>query len=122
MAKKILYVEDDEDTRDMVKMILGGEGFDVDTALNGKEGLDKLEKNGFNLALLDIMLPDMSGWDLFQKIKKNEGLKDVKVIFLSVIAVSEERKEILQKAGVSDYITKPFDNDDLVKRIKAILD
>ncbi len=118
---KILYVEDDEDTRNLVRMILKSNGYDVVTAYNGMEGLKKLGENNVDLVILDIMLPDTSGWDIFQRIKKDPKNKDVKVAFLSVIPVSEERLDTLKKSGVKDYITKPFDNEDLVRRVGKIL-
>ena len=122
MPKKILYVEDDEDTQNLVKMVLKSNGYDIVTAYNGEEGLKKLKENDIDLVLLDLMLPDMSGWDIFQKIKKNPENEDVKVAFLSVIPVSKERLDTLKKSGVEDYITKPFDNEDLVRRIGKILE
>ena len=121
MAKKILYVEDDEDTRNLVRRILESKKFKVETAYNGKEGLRKLEENNIDLVLLDLMLPDTSGWDIYQKIKKNPENKELKVVFLSVIPVSDERLDTLKKNGIEDYITKPFDNKDLVNRIKQAL-
>ena len=121
MTHKILYVEDDEDTRFLVKGLLESKGYEVNTAPNGAKGLQKLGDNKFDLVLLDIMLPDTSGWDIFQKIRGNPDNKDVKVIFLSVIPVSDERLETLKKSGVSDYIMKPFDNRDLIERIGKAL-
>lgn len=117
MSKKILYVEDNMDTASAVKVMLESGGFEVDVAYTGKEGLKK-GKNGFDLILLDIMLPDMSGWDIFEKLKKNG---ETKFAFLSVIPVSSERMAELKSAGISDYITKPFTKGDLIKRVKAIL-
>ena len=116
--KKILYVEDNEDTAEAVKIILTKAGFKAKIACCGKDGL-KVAKDGFDLILLDIMLPDMSGWDVFQKLKKN-GVKS-KYAFLSAIPVSKERMKELKKAGVSEYITKPFEKNDLIKRVKKIL-
>jgi len=121
MAKRILHVEDDEDTRNLVRLILKTHGYDVLSAGNGAEGLSILKENTVDLVLLDVMLPDTSGWDIFGKIKKNPENKDLKVAFLSVIPVSEERLAVFHKSGVSDYITKPFDNEDLVRRIKTML-
>jgi len=115
--KKILYVEDSVDTASAVKVMLEGGGFDVDLAYTGKEALQKA-KVGFDLILLDIMLPDMSGWDIFEKLKKDGKAK---FAFLSVIPVSSERMAELKKAGISDYITKPFTKEDLIKRVGAIL-
>lgn len=116
--KKILYVEDHEDTAEAVKAILSKAGFKIDISLSGKDGIRKA-KNHYDLFLLDIMLPDMSGWDIFQTLKKK--IKGTKYIFLSVIPVSTERMEELKKAGISDYITKPFTKVDLIARIKKVL-
>ena len=115
--KKILYIEDNVDTASAVKVMLESGGFDVDVAYTGKEGIQKA-KAGFDLILLDIMLPDMSGWDIFEKLKKDEKSK---FAFLSVIPVSSEWMAELKKAGISDYITKPFTKEDLIKRVGAIL-
>jgi DNA-binding response OmpR family regulator len=115
--KRILYVEDNEDTADAVKIILEHQGFHVDISACGKDAMKKANEH-FDLILLDIMLPDMSGWDIFEKLKKKDHTK---FAFLSAIPVSNERMHELKKAGVSDYITKPFEKDDLVKRVKKIL-
>ena len=116
--KKILYVEDNEDTAEAVKMILEHAGYKTEIACCGKDGVEKA-KQGFDLLLLDIMLPDMSGWDIFQTLQKRKI--HGKVAFLSAIPVSAERMEELRKAGVSDYITKPFEKDDLIDRVKKML-
>lgn len=117
---KILYTEDNADTAEAVRIMLTAEGYEVEIAKNGKECLDKSSKTKYDLYLLDIMLPDMSGWDIFEKIKDklNEGSK---FAFLSAIPVSAERMEELKKAGVSDYITKPFTKEDLLKRVEKAL-
>ena len=114
--KKILYIEDNEDTAEAVKIILTNAGFNTDISLSGKDGIRKA-KNGFDVILIDIMLPDMSGWDVFTKL--NNKIK-AKFVFLSAIPVSRERMKELKKAGISDYITKPFETEDLIKRIKKI--
>ena len=117
--KKILYIEDNEDTATAVKIILNHAGFSAETASTGKEGLKKIKKIKFDLILLDIMLPDMSGWDIFTKLRKDKVR--AKYAFLSAIPVSKERLKELKKAGVSDYITKPFEKKDLIERIKKML-
>ncbi|MCK4491422.1 MAG: response regulator transcription factor, partial [Candidatus Altiarchaeales archaeon] len=83
--------------------------------------LDILNKEDIDLVLLDVMLPDTSGWDILEGIRENPANNDVKVTFLSIIPVSEDRLEILKKKGVEDYITKPFKNRDLIGRIENIL-
>lgn len=115
--KKILYIEDNEDTADAVKAILTHAGFETHISLSGKDGIRKA-KSEFDMILIDIMLPDMSGWDVFTKL--NKKIK-AKFAFLSAIPVSKERMNELKKAGISDYITKPFEKDDLINRIKKVL-
>lgn len=117
---KILYTEDNADTAEAVRIMLTGAGHDVDIAKDGKECLAKSSQEKYDLYLLDIMLPDMSGWDILEKIKGklNEGSK---FAFLSAIPVSAERMDELKKAGVSDYITKPFTKDDLIQRVEKAL-
>ena len=116
--KKILYVEDNLDTANAVKIMLSKAGYEIETAKNGKEGIEKAKK-GYDLYLLDIMLPDMSGWDIFAKLHKD--IKGAKYAFLSAIPVSSERLAELKKSGVSDYITKPFTKEKLIESVKKII-
>lgn len=116
--KRILYIEDSIDTAEAVQILLNRAGFKTDIAFNGKDGLKKISGDSYDLILLDVMLPDMSGWDIFEKIK---SLKGVKFAFLSAIPVTAERMVELRRVGVSDYITKPFTKEGLLKRVKAIL-
>jgi DNA-binding response OmpR family regulator len=115
---RILYIEDNRDTADAVKIMLTGAGYEVELAFNGKDGLAAAQKGKFDLILLDIMLPDMSGWDIFDGLKQKVKTK---YAFLSAIPVSHERLAELKKAGVSDYIMKPFTKSDLVSKVKKIL-
>ncbi|MFH1174849.1 MAG: response regulator [archaeon] len=116
--KRILYVEDNEDTANAVRIILTTAGFEVETAGTGEEGLKKAQATQHDLILLDVMLPDMSGWDIFGKLK---GKLKAKYVFLSAIPVSQERLQQLLQEGVSDYITKPFAKADLIIRVQHIL-
>jgi len=116
---RILHVDDDLDTLHVVKVILEKEGYDVVSVPSGKDALKKIDLDGFSLIILDIMIPDMSGWDLFTRIAKIKPT--YKVIFLSILDASEERLSELKNAGVRDYIKKPFDRDDLVQRVKNAL-
>jgi two-component system, OmpR family, response regulator MprA len=121
MAKKILIVDDEPHMIELVKAILSGEGYDVTTASDGKEGLKILEKLKPDLVILDMMMPGMSGREVCEKIRANPKTKGLKVAFLTVARFSEVGKQELDKMNVSDYITKPFDNADLVKRVKKII-
>jgi DNA-binding response OmpR family regulator len=119
VAKKILYVEDEEFTRTLVKEILTRAGYEVVLAECGESGLVFFEKEKPDLVLVDVLLPGMSGWDFFEKLRKKD--KDVKVAFLTVLDVSGDRKKKLMELGVSDYIIKPFTSDELVEKVKKIL-
>ena len=86
--KKILYVEDYKDTAEAVKQMLEGAGFEVELSFHGKDGLEKTKEKKFDLVLLDVMLPDMSGWDIFKTLSTKKY--HAKYAFLSVIPVSIE--------------------------------
>ena len=118
--KMLLHVDDDPETLKAVKTLLVKEGFNVETAGNGTEALKKVTKKKYDLVLLDVMMPTLSGWDVFERIRKMK--QQPKVIFLTVLEVSKERLETLKNAGIADYITKPFDNEDFIRRIKKALE
>jgi CheY-like chemotaxis protein len=119
--KKIMVVDDEENLIELVKAILETEGFDVITAYNGKECLEKLKTAKPDLILLDMMMPGMSGRETCENIRKDSKTKNLKVAFVTVAKFSEVGKDILKKLNAVDYITKPFDNKDLVKRVKKAL-
>ncbi|MEM5879073.1 MAG: response regulator [Candidatus Aenigmatarchaeota archaeon] len=119
--KKIMIVDDEENLVELVKAIFEQEGYEVIPAYSGRECLEKLEKVKPDLILMDMMMPGMTGKEATKKIRENPKTKDLKVVFLTVVRVSELGMEELRKLGVLDLITKPFDNEDLVKRVKKIL-
>lgn len=119
-ARRILHVDDEDDIRVVVKTILEKEGFEVMGVSSAKKALEVIETNDFALLLLDVMMPDMSGWELFTKIGQINP--DYDVIFLTVLEATPERLTQLKEHGIRDYITKPFDRGDFVARVnKAIL-
>ncbi len=115
---KVLYVEDNKDTADAVKVILDAEGFDTTISGSGKDALKRIKTTKYDIIILDIMLPDMSGWDIFTKLK---GKVTSSIVFLSAIPVSSERMAELKRVGIADYITKPFERINLVNRIKKVV-
>lgn len=114
-----MHVDDDLDMLEIVKTILERAGYEVISVSSGLKCLDKLKEVKPDLVLLDIMLPDLSGWDVYTRIRKKD--KKLKVAFFSIVEVSPERKSELILRGLSDYITKPFAKDELVKRVKAMV-
>ncbi len=117
--KRIMVVDNEPDIVDLTRTVLEIGGYEVVAAYSGEECLEKLEKENVDLVLLDIMMPGMSGWDVFNRIKKNYS--DLKVAFMSVLEISEKRKETLLDEGLSDYILKPFDKDTLLNTVDRIL-
>jgi len=118
--KRILHVDDDADVLEVVKTILEKEGYEVVSVKDGTKALKKINLNNFDLLLLDIMMPDMSGWDLFSRIVKVKST--YKVIFLTVLEISGVRLKELKKHGIQGYISKPFKRDDLVRKVKKTID
>jgi CheY-like chemotaxis protein len=121
MLKKVMVVDDEESLRELVRAIFESEGFEVIDASSGIECIQKLEKIKPDIILMDMMMPGMSGREATEKIRQNYKTKDIKVVFLTVARFSETGKETLDKLNVADYITKPFDNDELVKKVKRLL-
>jgi len=121
MAKKIMIVDDEESIRELVNAVLSLEGFEVIAAEDGQVCLEKLKEIKPDLILMDMMMPGMSGRETIEKIRENPKTKNLKIIFLTVARFSETGKDTLEKMNILDYITKPFDNNDLVKRVKKLV-
>ncbi|MCF7872696.1 MAG: response regulator transcription factor [Candidatus Omnitrophica bacterium] len=120
MNKKILVVEDDKNILKLIRYNLEKEGFKVFTAITGEDGLDIVEQEDIDLAILDLMLPKMNGLDLCRKIKQDEFNSAIPVMI--VTAKGEEVDRIVGfELGADDYLVKPFSVRELVLRVKAIL-
>jgi len=122
MAKKIMIVDDNPDVIFSVKNGLEtlSEDYDIKGVKSGEKCLELLETETPDLILLDIMMPGMSGWKTFDKIKENESWKNIPVVFLTA-----RTDRVAKNAGGflgEDYIEKPFNIDDLQNRIHKILD
>jgi CheY-like chemotaxis protein len=118
--KKIMVVDNEPDIVDLTRTVLELGGYEVVAAHSGEECLRLLEKEQVDLVLLDIMMPGMSGWDVFNRINKKST--DIKVAFMSVLEISDKRKQVLIEEGLADYIMKPFDKDSLLDRVDKILE
>ena len=117
--KKIMVVDNEPDIVDLTRTVLEIGGYNVVPCYSGEECLRKLDKEQVDLVLLDIMMPGMSGWDVFNRIKKKNT--NTKVAFMSVLEISEKRKNVLLEEGLADYIMKPFDKDTLLEKVDNIL-
>jgi len=115
---KILVIEDEESILSGLKDNLGGEGYNVSTASDGKKGLAKALEEDPDIVLLDVMLPGMSGFDICKEIKS----KKITLPIIMLTAKAKEADKIMGlELGADDYITKPFSVNELLARIKAVL-
>lgn len=117
--KKIMVVDDEPDTVDLIKLVLETEGFEVISAYSGRECLEKLEKEKPAAVLLDIMMPEMDGWEVFKKIREKYELP---VAMLTVRNQDIDKILGLHVLKADDYITKPFGRMDLVERVKKMVE
>ena len=116
---KILVVEDDNAILIGIKDDLEFEGYKVSTALDGKEGLKKAMNQDFQLIILDIMLPELNGFEVCKKIR--EADKNTPILMVTAVKTDEMDKVVGLDMGADDYVTKPVGTRELVARVKAIL-
>jgi len=119
--KSILCVEDEPEMIDLIRLILGRRGFEVKGATGGIEGLRMIKEDPPDLVLLDLMMPDMDGWEVYQQIKADELTKGIPVIVVTAKAQSIDKVLGLHIAKVDDYIAKPFSPQDLLNSIEKVL-
>jgi len=120
-SRLIVYIEDDTEMIDLVTLILNRRGYLVKGAHGGRQGLDLVQKEPPDLILLDLMMPDLDGWDLYQQLKANEATKDIPVIIITAKAQAIDRVLGLHIAKVEDYISKPFRPQELIESIEKVL-
>ncbi|MBN2127620.1 MAG: response regulator [Candidatus Diapherotrites archaeon] len=121
MKKKVLIVDDEKDILISVKQLVERDGFEAKTAASCKEAMNLLEKEKFDLVLMDIFMPEQSGRDCVEKIRKTPKIKNQKIAFLTVAHLSELGKKIIEDLKPVDFIQKPINIDDFSKRMKKIL-
>ncbi len=113
----ILVVEDNLDSIYLLKQILRLAGFNVMSSTNGREAVKKVADYPLDLVLLDIMMPEMNGWEVLDEMRK---IKNIPVIVISALGTKEDIVNGLHR-GVDDYISKPFYNNEVSERVKAVL-
>lgn len=121
MKKSILCIEDEAEMIDLMRLILSRKGYNVRGASGGAEGLQMIRDEKPDLILLDLMMPDMDGWEVYQQIKAEESSKDIPVIIVTAKAQNIDRVLGLHIAKVNDYIAKPFTPQELLHSIEKIL-
>jgi two-component system response regulator VicR len=119
--KRVLCIEDHEEMIELIRLILGRHGFEVQGAVGGREGLKAMLKDPPDLVLLDLMMPDMDGWEVYRQIKARDELKDIPVVAVTAKAQGIDRVLGLHIAGMDDFITKPFGPKDLIASVERVL-
>lgn len=118
MSNRILLVEDDQSFGAVLKDYLSMNGYEVELAIDGEQGLDRYQDGEYDLCIFDVMMPKKDGFTLAEEIRKMQG--NTPIIFLTA---RNQREDVLKgyQLGADDYITKPFDTELLLYKIKAIL-
>jgi two-component system response regulator VicR len=121
VKRNVVCIEDEPEMIDLIRLILGRRGFELTGAMGGREGLDAIRRVRPDLVLLDLMMPDMDGWDVYQQMKADDDLKDIPVIIVTAKAQSIDKVLGLHIAKVDDYITKPFGPQELLQSVEKVL-
>lgn len=117
----ILCIEDEPEMIDLIRLILERRGYKVLGAVGGEEGIKALEGQVPDLILLDLMMPDIDGWEVFRQVRANPRLQHVPVVVVTAKAQSIDKVLGLHIAKVDDYITKPFGPQELIEAVERVL-
>jgi two-component system, OmpR family, response regulator VicR len=120
-TRRILCIEDDSEMTDLIRLILARKGFEILVAGGGQVGIRKVREEKPDLVLLDLMMPDMDGWEVYQQMKADEKTKDIPVIVVTAKAQSIDKVLGLHIAKVDDYIAKPFSPKELIDSVEKVL-
>lgn len=125
MSKKILMVDDDVDFCAAAKLLLESKAYEVVLAHDGKEGLDKVRAAGPDLVILDVMMPEMNGYDVCVVLKSDPKLSHIPIILLTAVDQSIFKTTYTKEMGLmteaDDYIAKPVDSAELARRVERLL-
>ena len=120
MAKRVLIADDEEDVKDVMRMFLETRGYEVETAYDGLDALDRVKAWRPDVVLLDIMMPVVDGIQVCKTIKADEATKKIPVIMVSA-ASKREKEGVAYEAGAEAYVLKPFDPEELARVVEKCL-
>lgn len=118
---RVLCIDDEPGVVELMSLILRAKNIQVDGANSGVEGLEAMRQNPPDAVLLDIMMPEMDGWEVYKQMKADDRLKDIPVIIVTARNSSFEEVIARERAGVNDYITKPFVPDEVRNSLSRVL-
>lgn len=121
MAIKVIYIEDKPEMIDLIKLMLAKKNYEVTGITGGREGLEAVQRIKPDVVLLDLMMPDMDGWEVFRAMKADPAVENIPVIILTARAQSIDKVLGLHIAKVQDYLTKPFGQNELITSIEKVL-
>jgi two-component system, OmpR family, response regulator VicR len=121
-VRKVVCIEDEQEMIELVRLILSRQNIEVVGALGGPEGLERIAEERPDLVLLDLMMPEMDGWEVYQKMKSSEEMRRIPVIVVTAKAQSIDRVLGLHIARVDDYITKPFGPQELLESVQRVME
>jgi DNA-binding response OmpR family regulator len=119
--RRILCIEDEPEMIDLIRLILERKGFEVLGAVGGHEGLEAIRSEKPDLILLDLMMPDVDGWEVYRQMKADSELQHIPVVVVTAKAQSIDKVLGLHIAKVDDYVTKPFGPSDLLESVERVL-
>ena len=117
----VVCIEDEPEMIDLIRLILGRRNFKLVGAVGGREGLETVREIKPDLVLLDLMMPDIDGWEVYQNMKADEELREIPVIVVTAKAQSIDKVLGLHIAKVDDYVTKPFGPQELLASVNKVL-
>lgn len=120
-SARILCIDDEPGVVELVSLILKSQNIQVDGAHSGTQGLEDMRANPPDAVLLDVMMPEMDGWEVYKEMRADAALKHIPVIIVTARNSSFEEIIARERAGVSDYVTKPFLPEDLRKSLAKVL-
>lgn len=119
-SRRVVYIEDEPEMIDLVRLILSRKNYEVFGANGGREGLEMVRKILPDVVLLDLMMPDVDGWDVYQQLKAEESTRSIPVIVVTAKAQTIDKVLGLHIAKVEDYISKPFSPKELVESLERV--
>src|SRR5512141_1770856 len=120
MSEKILIIDDDLDTLRLVGLMLQRQGYQISAATNGQQGLDKAFEEDPDMILLDVMMPDMDGYEVTRRLRQNPSTMETPILMFTAKTQLDDKVTGFE-VGVNDYLTKPTHPSELQARVKALL-
>jgi CheY-like chemotaxis protein len=119
--RRVLVIDDDDDARHVLQLLLKSQGYEVETAANGEEGLKKIARRLPDLIIVDVMMPGINGVQMTRKLKKHPRTACIPLIMLTALTERKYMQAALFELDVDYYITKPFDHDDLMDKVQQAI-